>query len=182
MNLKMPFIMLTAILISLPASLQADTHIHLKKGLNSIDLNGDGIPDTVFSATYDNNTSHPSETLNIFISQEKNWLIVPVPDDDGFTWTDLRLSASILKISGTELHRYKGRVYLIRAAKYAGSGGGGDLTDKSRVRFSRFRLEQNNDDPGTSVFYWDPAGIYLTEQTFDEVNEAFHILDMEKFR
>ncbi|MFE0588089.1 carbapenem self-resistance protein CarG family protein [Pantoea vagans] len=182
MNLKMPFIMLTTILISLPASSQADTRVHLNKGLNSIDLNGDGIPDTVFSATYDNNTSHPSETLNVFIRQGKNWFIVPVPDDDGFTWADLRLSASALKISGTELHRYKGRVYLIRAVKYAGSAGGGNLTDKTRVRFSRFRLEENNDDPGTSVFYWDPAGIYLTEHTFDEVNEAFQILDMEKFR
>lgn len=67
----MPFIILTAILISLPASLQADTHIYLKKGLNSIDSNGDGIPDAVFSATYDNKTSHPSKTLNIFVSQEK---------------------------------------------------------------------------------------------------------------
>lgn len=174
--------MLAAMLISLPALSQADTHIYLKKGLNSIDLNDDGIPDTVFSATYDNNTSHPSETLNIFIRQGKDWFIVPVPDDDGFTWTDLRLSASTLKVSGIELHRYKGRVYLIRAVKYAGSSGGGDLTDKSRVRFSRFRLEENNDDPGTSAFYWDPAGIYLTEQTFDEVNEAFLVLDMEKFR
>ncbi|MDR7342204.1 hypothetical protein J2X14_000592 [Pantoea alhagi] len=182
MKLKIPFIMLAAMLISLPASSQSDTHIYLKKGLNSIDLNDDGILDSVFSATYDNNTSHPSETLNIFIRQGQNWFIVPVPDDDGFTWTDLRLSASTLKVSGTELHCYKKRVYLIRAVKYAGSSGDGDLTDKSRVRFSRFRLEENNDDPGTSVFYWDPAGIYLTEQTFDEVNEAFQILDMEKFR
>jgi len=175
--------MLTAILISLlPLSSQADTRIHLNKGLNSIDLNEDGIPDTVFYATYENNTSHPSDTLNIFIRQGKNWLIVPVPDDDGFTWTDLRLSASTLKISGTELHRYKGCVYLIRAIKYADRSGGADLTDKTRVRFSRFRLKENNDDPGTSVFYWDLAGIYLTEQTFDEVNEAFQILDIEKIR
>ncbi|WP_430914156.1 carbapenem self-resistance protein CarG family protein [Pantoea eucrina] len=120
--------------------------------------------------------------LLTFLSARKSWLIVPVPDDDDFTWTDLRLSASTLKISGTELHRYEGRFYLIRATKYVGSDGDGDLTDKSRVRFSRFRLVQNNDDPGTSVFYWDPAGIYLTEQTFDDVNEAFQILDMEKFR
>lgn len=180
--MKALFIMLTAILISLPASSHADSRIYLKKGLNSIDLNDDGIPDTVFSATYDNNTSHPSDTLNIFIRQGKNWFIVPVPDDDGFTWTDLRLSASTIKVSGTELHRYKGCVYLIRAIKYAGSSGGRDLTDKTQVRFSRFRLEENNDDPGTSVFYWGPAGIYLSKQTFDEVNEAFQILDMEKFR
>jgi len=182
MNMKIPFIMLAAILAGFPASSQADTRIHLNKGLNSIDLNDDGMPDTVFSAAYENNTSHPSDTLNIFIRQGENWLIVPVPDDDSFTWTDLRLSASTIKVSGTELHRYKGYVYLIRAIKYAGRSGGGDLTDKTRVRFSRFRLEENNDDPGTSVFYWDPAGNYLTEQTFDEVNEAFQVLDMEKFR
>lgn len=182
MNLHMPFIMLAAMLLSFPASSQADTRIDLNKGLTSIDLNGDGLPDAVFSATYDNNTSHPSETFNIFIRQEKNWFIVPVPDDDGFTWTDFRLSASALKISGTELHRYKGRVFLIRATKYAGSASDGDLTDKSRVRFSRFRLKQNNDDPGTSVFYWDLAGTYISEQTFDEVDEAFKSLNMENFR
>lgn len=180
--MKTLFIILTATLISLPGYSSADTRINLEKGLNSIDLNNDGIPDTIFSATYDNNTSHPSDTLNIFIRQGKEWLIVPVPDDDGFTWTDLKLSASTLKISGTELHRYKESVYLIRAIKYASSDGGGDLTDKTRVRFSRFRLRESRDDPGTSVFYWEPAGLYFTEQTFDEVNEAFETLDMEKFR
>lgn len=178
----MPFIMLTAMLISLPVSSQADTRIYLNKGLTNLDLNNDGIPDAVFAATYDNNTSHPGETLNIFIRQGKNWFIVPVPDDDGFTWTDFRLSASALKISGTELHRYKGRVYLIRANKYAGSSGSVDVTDKSRVRFSLFRLEENTDDPGTSVFFWDPAGVYITKQSFDDVDDAFKTLDIEKFR
>ncbi|MBK0004772.1 CpmJ protein [Erwinia sp. S43] len=182
MNLKMPFKILAAMLISIPALSQADTRIPLNKGLTSLDLNNDGSPDAVFSATYDNNTSHPGDTFNIFIRQGKDWFIVPVPDDDGFTWENFRLSASSLKISGTELHRYKGRVYLIRATKYAGSSGNGDVTDKSRVRFSRFQLEKNIEDPGTSIFYWHPEGIYLTKQYFDDVDEAFQILDMEKFR
>lgn len=160
---------------------QADTRIHLKSGVNNIDLNGDGVPDAVFSATYDNNTSHPGATLSIFIRQKNAWYIVPVPDDDGFTWTDLKLSASVLKIAGVELHHYKSRVCLIRAVKYAGSAGRGDLTDKSPVKFSLFRLADNNDDPGTAVFYWEASGVYITQDAFDDVDQAFKRLDMEKF-
>ncbi|MEL7696481.1 MULTISPECIES: carbapenem self-resistance protein CarG family protein [Pantoea] len=179
-TLRRTFIILSAVLISLPALSQVNTRIDLNSGLNSIDLNSDGIADAVFSATYDNNTSHPSETLSIFIRQGENWFIVPVPDDEGFTWTDLKLSASALKVGGIELHRDKDKIYLIRAVKYA--EGGGDLTDKSPVKFSRFRLEENRSDPGTSVFYWESAGLYLTEQNFDDVDEAFQHLEMEKFR
>ncbi|MFV9670298.1 carbapenem self-resistance protein CarG family protein [Pantoea sp. KXB25] len=182
MKLNIAFIALATMLISLCAFSQTDTRLYLNTGLNSLDLNNDGIPDAIFAATYDNNTSHPSETLNIFIRQEKNWFIVPIPDDEGFTWTDLRLSASTLKVSGTELHRYKQHVYVVRATKYAGSSGNEDVTDTLPVRFSRFRLEENSDDPGTSVFYWAPAGSYLTKQTFDDVDKAFKTLDMEKFR
>ena len=177
----MSFVMLAAMLVSLPAASQPDTRIHLNKGMTSFDLKNDGISVTVFSATYDNNTSHPSDTLNVFIKKGKNWFILPVPDDDGFTWTNFRLSASTLQISGYELHRYKRRIYIIRAVKYTSNSGDGDLTDKLRVRFSRFRLEENTNDPGTSVYYWAPAGIYHTEQTFEEVNQAFQTLDMEKF-
>lgn len=182
MNLKIPFMLLTAMLPSFPAIAQANTRIHLNKGLNSIDLNCDGIPDAVFSATYDNNTSHPNDTLNTFIQQGNTWWIVPVPDDDGFTWTDLKLSASALKVGGIELHRYKGKVYLIRAVKFVESSDDGDLTDKTRVKFSRFRLGKSNDDPGTPAFYWGAAGVYSTARTFESVDEAFQVLDMEKFR
>ncbi|CAI1827011.1 Uncharacterised protein [Serratia marcescens] len=182
MNLKMSFMLLTVMLLNLPTIAQANARIHLSKGLNSIDLNGDGISDAVFSATYDNNTSHPNETLNIFIRQGQTWLIVPVPDDDGFTWTDLKLSASALKVGCIELHRYQGKVYLVRAVKFVESSDDGDLTDKTRVKFSRFRLEESNDDPGTPAFYWGAAGVYSTEHTFETVDEAFQTLDMERFR
>ncbi|MCL6723092.1 carbapenem self-resistance protein CarG family protein [Enterobacter ludwigii] len=181
MKLSIPLIILFTVLGSRPAMSQTDTRIHLKQGVNSIDLNGDGIPDAVFSAIYDNNTSHPGATLSIFIRQKNAWYIVPVPDDDGFTWTDLKLSASVLKIAGVELYHKKGRVYLIRAVKYTGRTGRGDLTDKSPVKFSRFLLADNNDDPGTAVFYWEAAGVYITKDTFDNVDEAFKRLDMEKF-
>lgn len=180
-NPKILFIVLTAALVSFPALPQSSSQIHLSNGLNSIDLNSDGLPDAVFSATYDNNTSHPGDTLSIFIRHDKNWFIVPVPDDDGFTWTDLKLSGSALKISGIELHHYNGRVYFVRAVKYAGNDGGEDMTDKLRVKFSRFQLEENRSDPGTSLFFWDLAGSYITEQRFDDVDEAFQTLDMGKF-
>lgn len=165
-----------------PSVSEAATRIHLKSGVNNIDLNSDGIPDVVFSAIYDNNTSHPGSTLSIYIRQNNTWYIVPVPDDNGFTWTDLKLSASVLKITGIELYRYKGKAYLVRALKDSGQAGRGDLTDSSPVKFSRFLLANNNDDPGTSVFYWESAGVYITKDSFYDVDEAFKYLEMEKFK
>lgn len=175
-------ILLATILVSHSAVCGSETRINLKEGINSIDLNNDGIPDNVFMATYDNNTSHPSQTITVFVNQGKNWFILPVPDDDGFTWADLRLSASTLKVSGFELHRYKNHVYLVRALKYAGKTGSEDISDKSRVKFSRYCLVENHTDPGTSVYNWDVAGSFITENTFNDVDEAFQSLSMEAFR
>ncbi|WP_227508917.1 carbapenem self-resistance protein CarG family protein [Klebsiella aerogenes] len=177
-----PLIILIAIFGMCSSISQANSQIHLKPGGNNIDLNGDGIPDVVFSAIYDNNTSHPGATLSIYIRQKNNWYIVPVPDDDGFIWTDLKLSASVIKIAGVELYRYKSKVYLVRAVKDAGQAEHEDLTDSSRVKFSRFLLAHNNDDPGTATFYWESAGVYITKDSFDDVDEAFKCLEMENFK
>lgn len=182
MKNTIPLIILIAIFGMRPSISQANSRIHLKTGVNNIDLNGDGIPDVVFSAIYDNNTSHPATTLSIYIRQKNTWYIVPVPDDDGFIWTDLKLSASVLKIAGVELYRYKSKVYLVRAVKDSGHAEREDLTDSSRVKFSRFLLAHNNDDPGTAIFYWESAGVYITKNSFDDVDEAFKHLEMEDFR
>lgn len=171
-----------ALLVSQPAFSAIESRIALKEGENRIDLNNDGIPDIVFSATYDNNTSHPSQTLTVFIRRDNNWFIVPLPDGDGFTWADFRLSASTLKIDGFELHRDKGTLYLIRAAKYAGKNGISDLTDQSQVTFSRYRMAESHDDPGISLFHWEPAGSYISDMTFNDVDDAFQLMKMEKFR
>lgn len=175
-------ILLATILVSHPAVCGNETRINLKEGVNSIDLNNDGVPDNVFMAIYDNNTSHPSQTLTVFVNQGKHWFILPVPDDDGFTWADFRLSASALKISGFELHRYKSHVYLVRALKYAGETGSEDISDVSRVKFLRYRLAENHTDPGTSVYDWNAAGSFVTEKKYNDVDEAFQSLSMEAFR
>ncbi|CCJ72192.1 CpmJ protein [Cronobacter condimenti 1330] len=46
------------------------TPVALKDGPNTLDLNQDGIADLLLSATYDNNTSHPSSTLTIYIQKD----------------------------------------------------------------------------------------------------------------
>ncbi|STQ59863.1 carbapenem self-resistance protein CarG family protein [Pseudescherichia vulneris] len=173
------FLLITVLLVSNSVLCQNNTRVHLKTGVNTIDLNNDGTADTVFMATYDNNTSHPSETLTVFVKTGKSWFIVPVPDDEGFILADFRLSGSALKVNGVELHQLNGIVYLIRGVKYAANG---DITDGSKVKFSRYSLAANNDDPGTSAFYWEAAGSYLTEQIFNSVDDAFQTLAMEKFR
>jgi len=172
-------LLIAALLVSNFALCNVNTRIHLKTGINNFDLNNDGIADSIFMATYDNNTSHPSETLTVFVKSGKNWFIVPVPDDDGFTLADFKLSGSALRVNSVELHRFKGIAYLIRGVKYAGNG---DISDRSKVKFTRYRLVSNNDDPGTSAFYWEAAGSYFTAQLFNSVDDAFQTLSMETFR
>lgn len=171
--------LIAALLVCNSAFCKINTRIHLKTGVNNIDLNNDGIADSIFMATYDNNTSHPNETFTVFVKSGKNWFIVPVPDDDGFTLADFRLSGSALRVNSVELHRFKGIAYLIRGVKYAGNG---DISDSSKVKFSRYKLATSNNDPGTSAFYWEAAGSYLTAQIFNSVDDAFQTLNMEMFR
>ncbi|HBX5729621.1 TPA: hypothetical protein MH561_17595 [Klebsiella pneumoniae] len=46
----------------------------------------------------------------------------------------------------------------------------------------RYRLAENHTDPGTSVYDWNAAGSFITEKTFNDVDEAFQSLNMGAFR
>ncbi|MGK3114737.1 carbapenem self-resistance protein CarG family protein [Candidatus Pantoea formicae] len=158
------------------------TQVVFPTGASNIDLNHDGVPDLLVSAAFDNNTSHPSQTLSAFINKNGNWYILPVPDDDGFTWSDFRLAGSSDKIIGFELHNIHGAYFLIRAEKYAADHSSEDLTEEAKIKFSKYRVAESSEEPGAPVFYWQLSGSYITSEPYFDVDEAFKKLDVTAFK
>ncbi|EOC0210273.1 carbapenem self-resistance protein CarG family protein [Cronobacter dublinensis] len=179
--MKLSALFFASLLASACVHAEPITPVALKDGPNMLDLNQDGIADLLLSATYDNNTSHPSSTLTIYIQKDHAWLIVPVPDGEGFTWSDFRLSASTTKISGYELYQANHIFYLVSAVKVADASESADLTDATAVTFTRYRIASNTQDPGVSAFFWQPAGTYTTDTSFNDIDDAFRTLNMDKF-
>ncbi|MEB8681013.1 CpmJ protein [Cronobacter malonaticus] len=179
--MELSALFIASLLMAGSASASQAVPVALKDGPNTLDINQDGANDLIFSATYDNNTSHPSSTLTVYIQKDHAWLIVPVPDDDGFTWSDFRLSASTTKISGYEPYQVNHIFYLVRAVKIAESSESTDLTDATKVKFTRYRIASNSTDPGVAAFFWQPSGSYVTDAAYSDVDDAFRTLNMDKF-
>ncbi|EKT62918.1 carbapenem self-resistance protein CarG family protein [Providencia burhodogranariea] len=173
---------LIIILFSLSFNLYSSTLVKLKDGHNYIDLNGNGTKDIVFFASFDNNTSHPNHTATFFMRKNNRWSIILVPDDDGFVWSDFSLSASMTKIVDFELHQYKNTYFMIKGIKFSELYNRSDLTDYTKIKFTRYKIVSNHTDPGVPELYWQPTGSYLTNEKYLNVDEAFKLLDMSKFK
>lgn len=160
----------------------SSTLVMLKGGQNNIDLNNNGITDIIFLASFDNNTSHPNRTATIFMKDNKKWSIIPTPDDNGFIWSDFSLSASMVKISDFELHQYKNHYYMVKGKKFIDNNNSGDLSDNTQIKFIRYKIANNEVDPGVSNLYWQPTGSYITIEKYLNVDDAFKFLDMALFK
>jgi len=59
--------------------------ISLQQGVNSIDVNNDGLMDYVFLAQFDNNKSHPSVSITFYIQKpEGGYSLMPSIVDQEF--------------------------------------------------------------------------------------------------
>lgn len=156
--------------------------VKLSNGLNFIDINNDGMNDVIVSSLFDNNTSHPNDTLTIFIKNKTTgYNIVPLPDDDGFTWTDFKLAAATVKIRGFQLIRRGGDYYMISIYKYSNhSTYEQDAFYELPVKISEYSLNENHEDPGVPVYSWGLINTVITEQKYHDVDQAFMELFSEK--
>ncbi|MBC8952721.1 spore coat protein CotH [Xenorhabdus sp. PB62.4] len=178
MKVKKFFILL--IFLSFNIFAHGSSKVVLKDGVNFIDLNGDGIKDIIFHAEFDNNTSHPNNTLTIFIKNKNgNYNIVPIPHDVGFTWFDFRLSASPIKITDYELRKEKGYYYMVIAHKIYDKLTNDNVFDELPVKFSRYDIKTNHEVPGVSIFYWDYTSFYITKNKYKSVDDAFIEFNLE---
>ncbi|ERT10370.1 carbapenem self-resistance protein CarG family protein, partial [Photorhabdus temperata] len=143
--------------------------VNLKNGSNFIDLNSDGIKDVVFYAEFENNTSHPSNTLTFFIKNAKGkFNIIPLPNDTGFTWFDFKLSASEIKVQDYELRVKNGVYYIILSIKQKK----GDIFESSPIEFIIYKMAYNDADAGISDYYWAYFDKFVTKRKYKSVNDA----------
>ncbi|MDX5630760.1 MULTISPECIES: spore coat protein CotH [unclassified Brenneria] len=172
-------IIVLMMLLSSWAVAEEHSNVLLRDGINRIDLNGDGVDDLLLRAVFDNNTSHPVNTLTIFIKDRRgNDNIVPVPDDAGFTWVDFSLSASVIKVTDYALYKEKGRYYMVSANKISDKRSGEDISDALPVRFVRYELKENDDDPGVPAYFWDYISASVTAKKYLSVDDAFPELNV----
>ncbi|AWK40816.1 MULTISPECIES: carbapenem biosynthesis protein CpmG [Photorhabdus] len=175
--MKNKFYLIFILLFSFEAFSHCGNKVNLKDGINLIDLNGDGKKDVIFYAKFENNTSHPSNTLTVFIKNKNGkFNIVPLPNDTGFTWFDFKLSASEIKIQDYELRVKNGVYYIIFFRK---KNNDDDIFGEYPVEFIKYDIKYNNEVPGISNYYWDYTKSYLTKKKYKNVSDAMTEYNME---
>ena len=175
-------ILVLGLLFSGLACAQPDC-VSLKNGINLIDINADGMKDIIFSASYDNNTSHPSQTINVFVKNKHGgYNIVPYPEASGFTWADVSLSASTTKIYDYKLIKSRNKYFMVSAEKFITAKNNGDITDLTRVKMNRYIIVEGGNDPGIPAFQWNQAGSYVTKEKYNDVDDALKNINMDDFK
>ncbi|KAB7894851.1 hypothetical protein GA565_02015 [Rouxiella sp. S1S-2] len=170
------------LLLSINFSVHAitTTKMKLHDGPNALNITAHGVKGIFFVSTFDNNTSHTSKTLTLFIINKQNrHYIVPVPNNSGFTWYDEVLSAASIKTSGYELHKLGKVLYMITARKILAGKDNGDMFDQLPVKFVQYKLMENHEDPGVPNFYWDYVKSYKTSDKYLNIDEAFEKLNLK---
>ncbi|MGF7483718.1 carbapenem self-resistance protein CarG family protein [Providencia sp. SP181] len=155
--------------------------IKLNDGINYLTLKDDNATIIIFSAIFNNNTSHSNHTVTFFVKNNNNWSIIPSPDDNGFIWSDFILSASGIKIANFRLYKNKDQYYIVKGVKVT-SHSHEDLTDSTKVNFTGYKLSTNQSDPGVSNYFWLFLGSYITNDTYIDIDDAFNFLDMRFFK
>jgi len=147
--------------------------ISLQQGVNNIDLNNDGLTDYVLVAQYDNNKSHPSDTITFYVQKpEGGFSIVPSIVEGEFSYFSLSLSGSNVMISGLSLVRNGTVVYFTTADKSVISA-----YDKHPIHYSFYQLLENDDHPGVPLYQWYKVSSASSNQPYLSVEESFKELE-----
>lgn len=173
----MKLFVITCYLMFMSFFSQGHSAINLNDGINYLTLKDDAATIIIFSARFNNNTSHSNHTVTFFIKKNNNWSIIPSPDDSGFVWSDFSLSASGTKIANFRLYKNKEQYYIVKGVKVT-SHNHEDLTDSTKVNFTGYKLSKNQSDPGVSDYFWFFLGSYITNDTYMDIDDAFNFFDM----
>lgn len=166
--------LLSFLLITLNVLAEDNSRVALKDGINMLDINGDGVKDLVVYSRFENNTSHPNDTLTLFmIDSQGKYHIVPVANDMGFTWSDFMLSASTTKIADYALYKKSDGYFMISAHKLTGGNYGEDVADALPVKFTRYDMNSHQDSPGVPLFSWEYKSAYISAEKYQDIDEAF---------
>ncbi len=169
-------IVLACLFFSLALSVSAESLIKIKQGVNNIDLNDDGRNDLVLLAHYDNNKSHPSQAISFYINKpEGGYSIMPSIEKSQFSYFDLALSGSNVRVSSFALFRQSNKVFFVTADKQIISA-----YDPEHFAYTLYELIESDDHPGIPLYQWIKKSSatstykYLSaEESFTELNLHF---------
>lgn len=171
---KNKLVILFSLLLPFTLCAKESSKVTLKEGINTLDINGDGINDLVVYSKFENNTSHPNQTMTIFITDRKGrYHIVPVANDTGFTWSDFILSASTIKIADYALYKKQKGYFIVSARKISGGKYGDDMSDDLPVKFTRYDMNTGQDSPGVPLYSWEYKSAYISAEKYPDIDEAF---------
>jgi len=143
--------------------------IPLQQGVNSIDLNNDGLMDYAFLAQFDNNKSHPSNSITFYIQKpEGGYSLMPSIVDQEFPYFSLSLSGSDVMVSGFQLIRDESKIFFTTADKNIISA-----YDKHKISYAFYEFIEDDDHPGAPLFRWRKIASASSTKTYIAVNESY---------
>ncbi|MCS3429714.1 carbapenem self-resistance protein CarG family protein [Klebsiella sp. BIGb0407] len=180
---KNSLVFLLSLLIPFTVCANNTSKVTLREGVNMLDINGDGIKDLVVYSKFENNTSHPNQTMTIFVvDRQGKYHILPVANDTGFTWSDFILSASTIKIADYALYKKQKGYFIVSAQKKAGGKYGDDMSDALPVKFTRYDMNTDQNAPGVPLYSWEHKSSYVTTEKYPDTDEAFKHFQIEKLK
>ena len=176
-------ILLFSLLISFSVCAKESSRVTLREGVNTLDINGDGLNDLVVYSKFENNTSHPNQTMTIFVvDRQKKYHILPVANDTGFTWSDFILAASTIKIADYALYKKQKGYFIVSARKLGGGKNGDDMSDNLPVKFTRYDMNTDQNTPGVPLYSWEYKSAYITAEKYPDIDEAFKHFQPERLK
>jgi len=143
--------------------------ISLQQGVNSIDVNNDGLMDYVFLAQFDNNKSHPSVSITFYIQKpEGGYSLMPSIVDQEFPYFSLSLSGSDVMVSGFTLIQDEGKIFFTTADKNIISA-----YDKHKINYAFYEFVEDDDHPGIPLFRWRKIASTSSTHAYIAVNESY---------
>ncbi|WP_224554579.1 carbapenem self-resistance protein CarG family protein [Pectobacterium versatile] len=157
-------------LYAISSTASALSSVVLKDGINRLDLNQGGGKDYVVVAQFDNNTSHPNLGMTFFVRRpDGGYSIMPVANNNTFTWFDYRLSAAAdFLVQDNRLFLSGKRYFLVTARKQ-----GENVFEPTKVMLTIYDFKTSLDDPGVPLYEWSERKRVVTQNTYQSVDCAY---------
>jgi hypothetical protein len=159
--------------------------VQLHNGINYVDLNNDGVADTVTVAQRENYNAHSFEVTTVYIwaapsQQEKMQLqIVPFDPTSDEVQKNLLNPLNIIASGGADCTLHDFRLLLSRKDKSlmlitADRKWGQSYSDTQTVIFKVYKLAENTEGlAGWPIYYFKKSREFAARAKYCDVNEAF---------
>jgi len=153
--------------------------IPLQNGMNSVDLDGAGLPATIVVGRRDNFNAHSFVVTTIYATlkaageDSSEWKIIPIQREGGEELLHLQTSGGAdcvlrdFRILADAAHH---SALLITAERKFGAS----FADEQPVTFETYRLTRNEEGiPGAAALYFKFEKRWSSAKSYCDVNEAF---------